>query len=259
MRDSLTCSPLACQAPEFSVEFLRMAVARELAVVVGRNCEQIRNLIGITQDDLARYARDLGLRWKASSVGDFEAGRSAPKFSTVVTVAAALQLALERAIKNGKPNPFGEHGVTLAMLMRHNGYVQLTETFRVTGRFLVDACSGQVVSLKSPTYDHLRVQGVVTDAVTDILRRSGLAEQRQAKRLGIKPEALAALSLILWQRPFSEERDRRAGGDANQQKRGQITRALQAELAEALPKYTTRVGELTHLAGLEIWASNGND
>jgi hypothetical protein len=38
----------------------------------------------------------------------------------------------------------------------------------------------------------------------------------------------------LWQRTFSEERDRRAGADANQQKRGQESRTLRAELEKAL-------------------------
>jgi hypothetical protein len=38
-----------------------------------------------------------------------------------------------------------------------------------------------------------------------------------------------------WKRTFVAERDRRAGPDANAQRRGQVSRQLKAELKEALP------------------------
>lgn len=237
-----------------------MSVPQEsLAVVLGRNCERLRNWIGLTQDELARYTRDLGLRWKASAVGDFEAGRSAPKFATVLAVGIALQRALEDS-QAKDPERFGEHsvGISLADLMVFDGYVVLTDTFKVFGTFLVQACQGYRLELPSPIYDQVKAQRIAVDATADLLRRSGLAEQRQAKRMGIDPALLAALSLKLWQRTFSEERDRRAGPDANQQKRGQITRAMQVELDELLPHFTLRGGELAHLANTKVWA-DGDD
>jgi hypothetical protein len=237
-----------------------MAVAREpLAVVVGRNCERLRNLIGLTQDELARYARDLGLRWKSSAVADFEAGRSAPRFATVMTVAIGLQWALEDS-KARDPGKSGGYpaAISLADLMVFDGFVMLTDTFKVPGTFLVDACRGYVPTLESPTHDVVKTQRVVVDAVADLLQQSGLAEQRQAKRMDIEPALLAALSLKLWQRTFSEERDRRAGPDANQQKRGQVTRAMQVELDEMLPRFTRRGGELADLATTKVWA-DGDD
>jgi hypothetical protein len=230
-----------------------------LAVVVGRNCERLRNLVGLTQDEFAKYARDLGLRWKASSVGDFEAGRSAPKFATVMTVAVALQWALEESQAHD-PEKFGGHrvAISLADLMVFDGFVMLTDTFKVFGTFLVDACRGYVPTLESPIYDVVKTQNVAVDAVADLLRQSGLAEQRQAKRMGIEPALLAALSLKLWQKTFSEERDRRSGPDANQQKRGQVTRAMQVELDEMLPRFTRRGSELADLARTKVWA-DGDD
>jgi hypothetical protein len=65
-------------------------------------------------------------------------------------------------------------------------------------------------------------------------QRSGLTEHRLAQRLGISHDRLADMSFRLWQRTFSEERDRLAGPDANKQKRGQVSRTLQAELEKAL-------------------------
>lgn len=73
------------------------------------------------------------------------------------------------------------------------------------------------------------------DAEDSMLRRSGLAEDRAATALGVSREQLSELSFLLWHgRTFSEERDRRAGADANPQKRGRVARELRAELAEAL-------------------------
>jgi hypothetical protein len=42
------------------------------------------------------------------------------------------------------------------------------------------------------------------------------------------------VSFQLWHSTFSDERDQRAGPDANQQKRGRISRELRAELEKAL-------------------------
>ena len=41
-------------------------------------------------------------------------------------------------------------------------------------------------------------------------------------------------ALRLWRKPFSQERDRLAGPDANKQKRGQVSRTLRAELEKAI-------------------------
>lgn len=243
-----------CQVTGKSVRVRHVPIAsRSLAEVVGSNCERLRSQIGITQDELARYARDLGLRWKASAVGDFEAGRSAPKFTTVVTVAAALQWALEDvpAAKGGIDRPAG---IGLADLLTSHGWVMLTDTLQVPGPRLEEWCRGYVVSLE----ERGAPPPMVVDAVVDLARRAGLTEHRQAKRLGIEPEDLAALSLKLWQRTFSDERDRRAGPDANRQKRAQVTRVMQAELDELLPRFKRGAGELAKLAKTRRWA-DGDD
>src|SRR5271166_4488626 len=54
------------------------------------------------------------------------------------------------------------------------------------------------------------------------------------KRLGVAPETAAYSMGRLWGQPFSDERDYRAGPDANAQRRGQISRALQNELRERM-------------------------
>jgi hypothetical protein len=75
--------------------------------------------------------------------------------------------------------------------------------------------------------------------VVAIQERSGLYEDRLAKRLGISHDLLAAFSWQLWRRSFSDERDERAGPDANAQTRGRISRILQTELRTQLEKAAT--------------------
>jgi transcriptional regulator with XRE-family HTH domain len=225
-----------------------------LAVVVGRNCKRIRLAAGVTQDELARCARDLGLRWNASKVGDFEAGRSAPTFASVLTVSLALEHAAQEAAEARAE--ISERQVTLADLVASDGWVALTDELRLRAEDVADVCRGKAWTfsrneyrrqlhrqMKAARADILRALGMPEEELRKdregyaealLLRRSGLTEHRLAHRLGISHDRLADMSFLLWQRTFSEERDRRAGPDANKQKRGQISRTLQVELEKAL-------------------------
>jgi transcriptional regulator with XRE-family HTH domain len=228
--------------------------SQPLAEVVGANCKRIRVEIGVTQDELARHARRIGLRWNAAKVGNFEAGRSAPTFATVLAVTLALQMALEDAAERRGETPGG--GVTLADLVTGTGFVALTDSLDFPTALVADVCRGeifdtgrlsgsanplgpeQINAMVTQAREALREReieaGVTLDELTAMLQRSGLTEDRLARRLGIKPAELAATSFRLWQSTFSEERDRRAGPDANQQKKGRISRELRAELEKAL-------------------------
>jgi transcriptional regulator with XRE-family HTH domain len=111
-----------------------------LPAVLGANCREIRTEHGVTQAQLASHARRLGLRWTATKVGDFESGRSATAFGTVLT----LLLALDNSI-SAAPGPASVlHGdgtvtrrkrprVTLADLVAHDGFVALTHDFAPVG------------------------------------------------------------------------------------------------------------------------------
>ena len=201
-----------------------------LVVVVGENCRRIRKAAGVTQDDLARCARQVGLRWNAAKVGNFEAARSAPTISTVFAVVLALQMAVRDS-----------RNVTLADLLAGDGFVALTDSIDISASVLAGVCRGQAFRLQPdmwhPKIRHTTredVNALIRGDVATLLARSGLAEQRLAHRLGISRARLAATSFRLWQSTFSEERDRRAGPHGNQQKRGQVSRALRAELEKAL-------------------------
>jgi hypothetical protein len=89
--------------------------------------------------------------------------------------------------------------------------------------------AGAITEIKKEQTDILANAGAKV-----LVRRSGLAEDRLAKRLKVNRDQLANMSFRLWQATFSEERDRRAGPEANQQKRGRVSRELRAELEKAL-------------------------
>ena len=221
-----------------------------LAVVVGSNCRRLRTAAGLTQNELAKHGRDAGLRWTASKVGDFEAGRTNPTFATIIAAASALSAATRS-------------DVHLADLVRSDAYVLVTDELDPTGDALAAILRGErtwaslvrrevghlartpvdLSDLSASTDEQRRefeqypqLGDVATADLLELVRRRGLDEQRVAKRLGISDYVLAAASLSLWRQSFSDERDDRAGPDANAQRRGRVARELQAELREALTR-----------------------
>jgi transcriptional regulator with XRE-family HTH domain len=238
---------------------VRVVETAPIAAVLGANCKTIRTTAGVTQDELARYARRFGLRWTASKVRDFEVGRTAPTFATVLALAAALDAAV------GKPTgrmpgvgadlmrPEREPRVRLAELVVFDGFIAANDEFAPRGERVADYCAGKTWELLAydvaysagvekldkllrahPVIDGQVEKGMRGVNMRDMRLLSGLTEDRLAQRLGISRDRLAALSFKLWQKPFSEERDRLAGSDANKQKRGQVSRSLRAELEKAI-------------------------
>jgi transcriptional regulator with XRE-family HTH domain len=203
-----------------------------LAAVLGANCRRIRTNAEVTQDELARAARQVGLKWTASKVRDFESGRSGPTFATVLALTAALD-----SITNDQ--------VALADLVSADGEVTITEDFEPTGDRLADYCAGGTWERGALTLGHAwdsahdRFFSKIAEhreSVIDWRKTFGLTEERIASGLGISNEQLCDMSLELWNTTFSTHRDRLAGSNANQQRKGQVTRQLKAQLKAELEK-----------------------
>jgi transcriptional regulator with XRE-family HTH domain len=231
-----------------------MTDTQTLAAVIGANCRKIREDQGLTQAQLAEYARLYGLRWTANRVSDVEAGRSELPFSTVL----ALSLALDTAIRSG-PGPFSvlradgsvtrrsTDRVKLADLVASDGYVRITPEAAPTGDALAKVCSGKTWELYAPdlaeTADVEALLdlaegvpgqlGLTVGQLNTLRARSDVTETRTAKRLGISRDHLLALGWRLWEgRTFSQERDRRTAG--NPARRGPVSRELITELERTL-------------------------
>jgi len=196
-----------------------------LAAVLGTHCRRIRKHAGITQDDLAKVARQFGLKWTASKVRDFESGRSAPTFATVLALTAALNCV--------RP------GVRLADLVSFDGEVTITGDFEPTGDQLAEFCGGGTWENCSAAEAFLQLSaGSVIDwskvPGLQVPKVWGLTEERVAAGLGISTDQLCEVSLRLWDNTFSAQRDRIAGPDASAQRKGRVTRQLKGELERAL-------------------------
>jgi transcriptional regulator with XRE-family HTH domain len=224
-----------------------------LAKLIGANCKQLRTSIGVTQDVLAVYACNYGLRWDAAKVGRFESGSVAPTFATVLAVTLALQAALdeERAIRRGAPyatpegdeehrDPSGGKSVadlpkriTLGDLVGRDGTAALNENYAIAAELLNDLCNGRSLEFapgepngfRRPQLDPgalgrglaqlIPTGDPIRLGLAENRRRLGLAESRMAKRLGITPDQFRELSLWVWGVPFTTERDLIAGEDGD--------------------------------------------
>jgi hypothetical protein len=220
-----------------------------LPEVIGANARAIRTDANATLEQLSVKLRPYGLTWSTGRVGDFESGRVA------ATVATSIAVALGLGDLTGRP-------IALADLVRHDGLIELNDALTLHGENLAGFLASQPVQLqpvdltesaKLANIDaHLKAGPTQVDTFhklnalagqhgrfDDVLQERaanavGTAESRAATDLGIDVWLLAGASAILWGRTFSEERDERAGADANAQRRGQVTRQLKAELQDAL-------------------------
>jgi hypothetical protein len=223
--------------------------APTLAQIVGANAKTLRG--DITGDKLAGAARRRGLtNWGTGRVADLEAGRVAPTLPTLIGLALAL-------------GDIRGDAITLVDLIRHDGFVALTDELTVSGEAIGNFVAGAPVRLAARDTpggreklnrlrDYLDARGekyftrehfvtlnpkfarLSRQLCVEIYGRSGEAEERIADNLDVDVRDLAVASAHLWKRSMSEERDARGGADASAQKRGRITRELQAQLRDVL-------------------------
>jgi transcriptional regulator with XRE-family HTH domain len=198
-------------------------MAMSVAEVVGSRTRALRLDAGVTLDQFARAVKNYGLPWSTGRVGDFEGGRAAATLSTLFVVAAALGDVI------GRPVPLIE-------LFSGKGSVDVTDELRVDLSAVRASLSGEVVSVKPKKSSAVSPFGRVQDmlAASRVLLTFRESDERMCKNIGVSRETGATAMDELWGRPFSAERDHRAGPGANAQHRGQISRKLKPELMEEL-------------------------
>lgn len=214
-----------------------------LAAVVGANAQRLRIDKGVTTDQLARTASFYGLKWTDSRVSAMERGKVAPTLPTLFALAQALG------------DVTGER-VSIVDLVWTDEWVELNPDLIVRGDVLSSAVSGTPVHLTAGdvfgAVDRMKEQipkliselkelpdyldETPVTAIQQAERHAGATEERVAKDLGIGLVRMHHESAHLWGDSFSRERDRRAGPDANAQRKGQITRQMKAELRESLKR-----------------------
>lgn len=222
---------------------------RDLPVVIGANAKRLRKDAGLTLDTVSIAARRRGLKWSTSRVADFEAGRVSPNLATLTAYAFALADA-------------GCRDLTLSDLVESSTNIRINDAMNLHMTDLHDVMAGEPIASKLGPRSFIgpirlkigdqtftladdaeddeaeRVSSYLKrtdrETINSIMSNSGSTEERIQRTLRISPPLLAAVSGALWGRSFSDERNARAGANANAQKRGQITRQLQAELKAEL-------------------------
>lgn len=220
-----------------------------LSEVVGLNARAHRLRHDAKLEDVARAAREYGLRWTTGRVGDLESGRIPATLPTLLALAQALgDVTSER--------------VSLADLVHVDGWVEVNSDLTIRGEALSSALRGkpmnllvtdvlgaseelgEIVSRSNAQLDadNARLGSDADDLllveIQEATKHFGVAEERLAKQLGLSEYLLTCVSLVLWGTTFSAERDRRAGAEANAQRRGQVTRTLKAEISEYLEQHS---------------------
>lgn len=227
---------------------MNVTESKPLAEVVGQNARNHRLRHDAKLEDVSRAARDYGLKWSTGRVGDLESGRIPATLPTLLALAQALgDVTSER--------------VSVADLVHVDGWVEINPGLIIRGGALSSALRGEPMNLLvsdvlgaseecegvvSRSFAQLEADNARLDADTDLnfgeirdaMKNFGIAEERIAKQLKISDYLLTCVSLILWGSTFSAERDRRAGTDANAQRRGQVTRTLKSEISEYLERHS---------------------
>lgn len=224
--------------------------------LVGHNVRRIREERGITQDDVAREARAVGLAWSRSTVGALENGGKTLDLGEVVLLAAAMpapvaQLLAPSDAMLAADDPFIAVGPALAMRPESILAALAASTVRDLGAveteregYLTDidgaAHHGRLEEAKKRRQRHDRITGGTSSSMfaqaTEAAR--GEAEMKAARRLDVDPVELALAALKLWGRSLTEERDARVAEATEpgatprtlQALRGHLTRQLLKEL-----------------------------
>ncbi|CPU63284.1 MULTISPECIES: hypothetical protein [Mycobacteroides] len=209
--------------------------AKSVAVVIGENVRRIRERDGITLSAVADGAVELGAKWNAAAVRRIEAGT----FDVTVSAVVVLVYALTRA--TGRP-------VTTLDILDAEGPIAITDTDEVMTSDLLAILGGGAVEdrLALTDFDWPKwfdgakeamkgyPPGVKIGEVRKYRKAPTEQDVRLAKSFGLSAGALHAWAVREWGRGFFEERDNRAGPDANAQKKGIVARQLKAELKAAI-------------------------
>lgn len=197
-----------------------------LGSVVGARLRETREAEGLTQEDLARLARDAGLTWwRRSTVAQLETGRR-----EAITLAELWGLSLALDVDPA-------HWLNAAI----GTTVALTPDLSAPAAVLAASLAGVEASEWRSPGAGWKTPASRRGTTVDV-PAAGDAEQKAARALGTSPRRLAELSIWRWGRSFTAERDARlavvAPPDADRPTltalRGHVSRALRAELAPHL-------------------------
>jgi transcriptional regulator with XRE-family HTH domain len=214
--------------------------------VLAKNLSRVRKQQGLTQDEVAARARDLGLQWSQQSVSDLEAGRLvlsvgewwlAPAIYRVPAaelVRCDGEVDVEGAVLSDLPRDLpklaeGRQLVHKDLDLRWNVEAPTSAEQRVLERYGVDISA---------------LGEIHAEARSDATRKAARALSSRLRRQ-VEPFEIAVASYALWDRGLSAQRDalledENAAPRTRQALRGHVTRRLTDELKERIERTRRR-------------------
>lgn len=215
-----------------------MAQAKTIEAAVGERLRDWRTDAGLTQDEVATAARELGFEWRQATVAAIEAGRRDVSLGEFFALPFLVQrLGPEAGGGAFRRLPFfvvvkDEHVALAPDVVCYRPHEHLRRLLE--GKFVPQGVPADAVKPRRGIRRKLpeRVEGTME------------AELKAARRLGVDPIQVRFTGLKLWGRSLTSEREsrveRKAKKEASRRSlqalRGHVTRQLLDELREALPE-----------------------
>lgn len=223
-----------------------MTKAKPISNVIGENLRHWRSEAGVTQDEVARAALELGFEWTQATVAAIETGRREVSLGEFVALPFIANRLAPRAGGGRFRRLYGflaeaPEAIALAKDVRladpANNLWTLFDGAAVGGNGRVPA--GAV----SP-------RPGVRERIPERVESELDAQRKAARSLGVEPGMIGLAAWQLWGRNLTDERDarvsRRVGNDVSarslQAHRGHVTRELLEEIRGLLPKRTSPDG-----------------
>lgn len=199
--------------------------------VIARNITELRDENGWTQAQLAEEMRSRGFTWATNRAAQIETLRRPVSLLEFVFLSLVFQVPVERLLRPAD----GREGDSREMVTLPDG-----STCRLV--FLKQVLSGDTEP------DHRQLLSAVARNPTDSddLRK-------MAAKLGLNHVELASVAQHIFRRSFQDERDTRLGDVSDltkrsaQTKRGHVSRAMLAEIADYLGEGQQRADRLDEI------------
>jgi len=242
--------------------------AKGLGQLLGDRLKTIREERGLTQDEFARRARQVGLPWSAITVDSFETGqRKSVALEELLLLSYAFRVDPgDWFVGNGwaelAPDAMASLGVIRSMLAGSStdSWMRISERLWDIPEF--QNAPGVLGAQFERLNDRIQVAknylgpDVSTEtAIKAVEAAAGEVEVKAAYKFHVEPLQVSLEAFKNWGRGLTQERDRRFGEEARKvsfrslsASRGHITRILLKELAPRLQQKRLKA----HFRGLQI-------
>lgn len=242
--------------------------AKGLGQLLGERLKELRDEREQTQDDIARRARQVGLRWSPATVEAFETGQR-----RTVSLEELLLLSYAFRVEPGEwfigtgwaelsPDAMASLGVIRAMLAGSptDSWIRISERLWDLPKFQnAPGVLGIQFERLNERIDlakrYLGPDVSTETAIKAVEAAAGEVEVKAAYKFQVEPLQVSLEAFKNWGRGLTQERDRRFGEIARQvsfrslhASRGYITRSLLRELAPKLKQKKLK----PHFGGLLI-------